>query len=468
MPTFRWKNSIAVLPFLDLSPGKDQEYFCDGMTEELIDRLSNIKELKVPARTSVFTFKGKAEDIRQIGRQLDVQQVLEGSIRKEGKQLRITVQLINASDSFHIWSETYDRELTRVFDIQDEIALAVADRLKFTLLGDEKARLLKRPTDNLEAYDLYLLGRYFFYKGSEADMRRALGYFEQSAGKDPDFALAHLWQGTCYSALCGTGYIAPTESYQKARDAVNKALDLDAGLGEAHAMVGYIKIAFDWDIAGAEREFKQAVRLCPDNIDVLIPYSIFMSVTRRFDQAIAALKHAVEMDPATPVTYYYLGAYGYYMADRFEEAIAQMQKALDIDPGYEWARLFLLSIDAVEGRFAAAAAQADRLAAARPAREDVQFDSFLGWAYAVSGRKEDGLKYLNRLLGLRAVRYVDAYNIGEIYAGLGEKDEAFEWLEKAYEERSGQIFMIQIDHWLKNLRSDPRFKQLLKKMKFSG
>jgi TolB-like protein/Tfp pilus assembly protein PilF len=468
VPASYWKNSIAVLPFLDLSPGKDQEYFCDGMTEELIDRLSNIKELKVPARTSVFTFKGRAEDIREIGRKLDVRNVLEGSIRKEGNQLRITVQLVNASDSFHIWSETFDKELTRVFDVQDEIALTIADKLKFTLLGDEKARLLKRPAGNLEAYDLYLLARYFFYKGTEENINKAIKYSEQAIAKDPKFALAYMWEGYCFSVLCGMGYRSPKEIYQQAKEAAEKALELDEECGEAHASLGYIKICFDWDRAGAEPEFKRALSLCPDSVDVLILYSLFMTVTERLDEAIAGFKHAVELDPATPVTYTYLGGFGYYMAGRFDEAIAQIKKALDIDPNFILAELFLAAIYASKGTYEKAIAQADKLITDLPTSEDAEFLTFMGWVYAVSGRQEDSRKYLNRMLDLRAKRYVDAYLIGEVYAGLGEKDNAFKWLAKSYEEHSGQIFMIRIDNWLNNLRSDPRFKQLLKKMKFDG
>lgn len=232
-PASQWKNSIAVLPFVDMSPQKDQEYFCDGMTEELINRLSNIRELKVPARTSVFTFKGKAEDIREIGRKLDVQQVLEGSVRKEDRQLRITVQLVNVSDSYHIWSETFDKELTKVFAIQDEISLTIADKLKLTLLRDERARLVKSPTENLEAYNLYLLGRYFLNRASaEEDFNKVIGYFEQALAKDPSYALAYVGQATCYSLFCLTGYLAPKEGYPKAIEAAKKALELDEELGE--------------------------------------------------------------------------------------------------------------------------------------------------------------------------------------------------------------------------------------------
>jgi len=465
-PAAQWKNSIAVLPFVDMSPQKDQEYFCDGMTEELINRLSNIKELKVPARTSVFTFKGKAEDIREVGRKLNVEKVLEGSIRKEDGQLRITVQLVNVSDSYHIWSETYDKELTKVFAIQDEIALTIADKLKLTLLSDEKARVVKRPTENLEAYNLYLLGRYFYYKTTEEDLHKAIRYFEQAIAKDPGYALAYSGQATCYSVLCVISGLAPEESYPKAKEAVVKALELDEELGEAHASLGYLKFFLDWDFAGAEREFKRAIKLSPGSVDVYILYSIYLAFMGRFDEAIAGFKRAVELDPASPVTYTYLGGFGYHLAGRFDEAIDQIKKGLDMDPNILLGQLLLASTYALKGMYGEAIAQADKMISVWPTLEDAQILCFLGWVYAVSGRQEKARGFLNRMLDLRAKRYVDAYMIGEVYAGLGEKDKAFEWLNKAYEERAGQMIMIKVDTWVKNLHSDPRYKELLKKVGF--
>jgi len=464
LPASKWKNSIAVLPFVDMSPQKDQEYFCDGMTEELINRLSNIKELKVPARTSSFVFKGKAEDIREIGRKLDVRTVLEGSIRKIDNQLRVTAQLVNISNGFHLWSDTYNRELKDVFSIQDEIASTIADKLKLTLLSDEKARLVKHSTENLEAYNLYLLGRYFYYKTTEEDMNKAIRYFEQAIAKDPGYALAYAGQATCYSVLCTTGYLAPKESYPKAKEAVVKALELDEELGEAHASLGYLKFFLDWDFAGAERDFKRAVKLSPGNVDVYILNSLYLTFLGRFDEAIAGFKRAVELDPASPLTYTYLGGFGYQMAGRYDESIVQIKKGLDMDPSIFFGQLFLASVFALKGTYGEAISQADKVLSAWPTLEDVQVLSFLGWVNAVSGRQEKARNFLNRMLDLRARRYVDAYLIGAVYAGLGEKDKAFEWLTKAYEEHAGQMVCIRVDPWIKNLRSDPRYKELLKKM----
>jgi TolB-like protein/tRNA A-37 threonylcarbamoyl transferase component Bud32 len=372
--------SVAVLPFEDLSPGKDQEYFCDGMTEELINRLSNIRGLKVPARTSVFTFKGKASDIHDIGLKLNVGTVLEGSIRKIGNQLRITARLINVSDGFDLWSDTYNREPKDVFKIWDDIALTIADKLKLTLLSDEKARLVKHSTENLEAYNFYLLGRYFINKGTlERDYQKALGYADQALARDPKFAMAYALKAGGYSVLCAVGYLAPQESYPQAKEAVMKALELDDGLGEAHAQLGYIKMLFDWDLAAAGEEFKRALRLSPGSADVYILYSLYLTMSGRFDEASGGFKRAIELDPASPGTYWYLG-FGYYIAGRYDEAIA------------------------------------------------------------------------------------DAFLIGEVCASLGDKEKAFEWLDQAYEEHAGQMMFIRIDPWWKELRSDPRYQDMLRRV----
>jgi TolB-like protein/Tfp pilus assembly protein PilF len=464
IPTSKWKNSIAVLPFVDMSPQKDQEYFCDGMTEELINRLSNIRELKVPARTSSFVFKGKAEDIREIGRKLDVQTVLEGSIRKIDNQLRVTAQLVNIANGFHLWSETYNRELKDVFSIQDEIASTIADKLEVTLLSDEKARLVRHSTENLEAYNLYLLGRYFYYKTTEEDINQAIRYFEQAIAKDPNYAPAYMGLAISYGVLCTVGYLAPQASYPKAKEAIKKALELDDKLGEAHATLAYLKWAFDWDLAGAEHEFKRAIKLSSGSVDVYILYSIYLTMMERFDEAIAGFKRSVELDPATPTNYIYLAGFGYHIEGRYDEAIAQLKKALDMDPSFLLGQLFLASAYALKGMSREAIAQADKVLSAWPTTEDVQTLSFLGWVYAASGKQEKSRDILKRMLDLRARRYVDAYLIAVVYAGLGEKDTAFGWLDKAYEEHAGQLVCIKADPWNKNLRSDPRYKELLRKM----
>ena len=462
-----WKRSIAVLPFSNLSPEKDQEYFCDGLSEEIINALSHVRELRVVARTSAFAFKGKEIDVREIGKRLKVDAVLEGSVRKAGDRLRITVQLVNVADGYHLWSERFDRALKDVFDIQDEVTLEVVDKLKLTLLGDERARVVKRSTSNLEAYNLYLLGRYFFYKGStEKDYRRVIGLYEQALAKDPDYALCYASLATCYGFQSLNGYLAPKEGYPKAIEAAEKALALDEELGEAHASLGNLMWFFNWDSAGAEREFKRALQLNPGSSDAYILFSIYLTTTGRFDEAIAGFKRLLELDPATPVSSIMLGGWGYMFSGRYNEAIEQIRIGIEMEPGILWGRLYLAVSYALKGAFKEALAEADKVISTSSPLDDLMVLSFLGWVYAVSGRPEKARGLLDRMLELRAGRYVDAFIIGEVYAGLGEKEKAFEWLNRAYEERAAQMIFLKIDPFIRNLHSDPRYEELLKKTGF--
>jgi tetratricopeptide (TPR) repeat protein len=267
-----------------------------------------------------------------------------------------------------------------------------------------------------------------------------------------------------YYFLCINGYLAPSDGYPKAKAAAMKALNLDDSLGEAHTSLANIMLIFDWNFSGAEHEFKRALKLNPGSLDVYFPYLMCLVATGRFDDAIAGFKRAVELDPASPANYVNLGGWGYQFAGRYDESILQIKKGLDMDPSILYGQLFLASAYALKGMYEEAIAQADKVLSAQPAAEDLQILSFLGWVYAVSGRQEKARTLLNRMLELRTRRYVDAYLIGDVYAGLGEKDKAFEWLNRAYEEHAGQMIFIKIDPWNKNLHSDPRYKELLKKM----
>jgi len=458
-------KSIAVLPFEDMSPLKDQEYFCDGMTEELIGRLSNIRDLRVPSRTSVFLFKGRALDIREVGDKLKVQTVLEGSIRKSGNQLRITIQLIDVADGYHLWSETYNRELKDVFAIQDEISSAIANKLKLTLLDEEKAKLTKRPTENIESYNLYLLGLYYLYKYNEDGFRKGIEYFEQAIAKDSCYALAYTSKANCYTSLYLDGYLAYKETYSKAKAAAARALELDDHLGETHASFGEVKLFFEWDFSGAEREFMRALELSPDSWECHKSYALYLSIMGKFDDAITGFKRAVELEPASPASNVMLALWGYGFAGRHDEAIAQSRRTLALDPNYYGAQFALLYDYALSGMYSEAIAQVERLIAAHdtPANNPNLFLT-IAWAYAVSGKEEKARHLLSQLLDIRTQRYVDAYMIATVYVGLGDKDRAFEWLTKGFEERSSQMTFLTYDPMFMILRSDPRFKELIRKI----
>jgi len=459
--------SLAVLPFTNMSADKENEYCCDGLSEELINALSNIRDLRVVARTSAFAFKGKEIDIREVGEKLNVGAILEGSVRKSGQRLRITAQLINVEDGYHIWSGQFDREMKDIFDIQEEMSLTIVDHLKLKLLRDEKKKLLKHSTEDPEAYRLYLLARYFFYKASsEEDFRKVIGYFEQAIARDPRYAQAYAGKATVYCLFFLSGYLAPTEFYPKASEAALKALEIDEELGDAHASLGTLKWLYDWDFSGAENEFKRALSLNPGSPDAYVPYSMFLTQAGRFDEAIAGFKRTVELDPATPANYALLGMWGYYFAARYDEAIEQIQKALDMEPSLLWGEMFLAAVYASKGMHEEAVALADKVISVPQNRDNVQSLSVLGWVYAASGKQEKARDLLNRMLELRAKRYVDAYLIADSYAGLEEKDKAFEWLDKAHEERAAQFVFIKIDPWMENLRSDPRYWELLRRTGF--
>ena len=459
-------KSIAVLPFEDMSPLKDQEYFCDGMTEELIGRLSNIRDLRVPSRTSVFLFKGRTFDIREIGDKLKVQTVLEGSIRKSGNQLRITTQLINVADGYHIWSETFDRELKDVFAIQDEIAMAIADRLKLTPLGEEKAKLFKRPTANVEAYNLYLLGQYFLNKFNKGSYGKSLAYFQQAVAKDPSFALGYVGLANCQYYLYIDGFVNYKDSYPEAKAAVTKALELDDNLGEAHAALGGLKLFFEWDMVGAEREFKRALELSPDNSECLTSYANYLTVAGRCDEAIGGYKRAVDLDPVSPAAHCWLGSWGYLCAGRFDEGIAEIKKALSLYPGFGFGSTFLSQLYVFKGMHSEAVSLADSLMSAHHTLENDPWTVLtLAWVYAESGREKNARDILRQALDYRTSKYLDAYVVACVYAGLGDKDKAFEWLTKGYEERASQMIFLKVDRAFTDLRSDPRFSDLLRKMK---
>ena len=459
VPACKWKNSIAVLPFVDMSPQKDQEYFCDGMTEELINRLSNIKELKVPARTSAFMFKGKAEDIREIGRKLDVQTVLEGSIRKEDHQLRITVQLVNVSDSYHIWSETFDRELTKVFSIQDEVALTIADKLKLTLMREDKTKLVKRPTENLEAYNLYLQGRYFWNKRTAEEIRKAIDFFNQAIERDSHYALAYVGLADCYLLLPSYGRFPIREVLPKAKEAVSRALEVDDTLAEAHTSLAAV-IESEGAAADAEREYKRAIELNPNYPMVHLWYHVFLRFRGRLDEAEAEIRRAKELDPLSLIINSGWGDM-LYLKKKYDQAIQQYSKTLELDQSFAEARRMRGKCYQQKGMFEEAIADFQK------AREDFGNNPYglgdLGNAYAVSGEKTRAIEVLKNLLELSKQGYSLNYDIAFVYCGLGDKDKAFEYLEKAYNVKE-EMADFKVDPAWESLRSDPRYQPLLERL----
>jgi len=461
--------SIAVLPFTNLSADKEQEYFCDGMAEEIINALTHVEGLHVVARTSAFAFKGKHEDIREIGRQLNVKTLLEGSVRKAGNRLRITAQLVNVVDGYHLWSEKYDRDIGEeycpgdIFAIQDGISLAVVDKLKVKLLGGEKAKLVKRHTKDIDAYNLYLKGRFFWNKRTQEGYQKSLEYFQRAIERDPSYALAYAGTADCYDLLGWYDYLPPEEAFPRAKAAAEKALEVDETLAEANASLGWISANYDWDWLAAESKYKRAIELNPSYATVHQWYAEYLSYMGRHDESIAEAKRAQELDPLSIIINNDLGQVLYY-ARQYDRAIEQLQKVLELDPDFIIAHFFLAFLYAQKAMYEEAIAEVQK-AMNLSGGGDLLMVAQLGTIYSSSGRRDEAKKVLDELYQLSKQRYVSPFYIALIYVGLRQKNQAFEWLEKAYEERDHWLETLKVHPMLDSLRSDPRFTKLLKKMR---
>jgi serine/threonine protein kinase len=449
-------NSIAVLPFTNMSADAENEYFCDGLAEELLNALAKIDDLKVAARTSAFSFKNKNTNISKIGNILNVRTVLEGSVRKSGNRLRITVQLVNAANGFHLWSERYDREMQDIFDVQDEITLAVVDALKVKLLGEEKVALLKRYTDNTEAYQLYLRGRFFWNKFTFEDFQKSIDCFNQVLVLDPNYNLAYTGLSDAYVMLSGFGALSPLEAKPKAKAAALKALLLDDQLSNAHTSLGFILQDYDYDFAGAEREFKRAIKLQPGNSSARQFYGQLLTRLGRHKESSAEFRQALEIDPLSVVGNWVYG-FSLFEARRYDEAIAQIKKVLELDVNFPPAYLSLAFIYQVQGEYAASVEEA------------AKFNEFVGNPQTAAVIRESFAEggwqgFLRAMTGMRRPPDLPSYVAATFYAALGENSEAFDELNKAYENRESYLVMLKADPRLDSLRDDPRFQGLMRRV----
>ncbi|MGC2111631.1 MAG: tetratricopeptide repeat protein [Candidatus Korobacteraceae bacterium] len=448
-------SSIAVLPFADMSPEKNQEYFSDGLAEELLNELAKTPGLRVAARTSSFQFKGKSGDLPAIGKQLDVGTVLEGSVRKEGNRVRIAAELVKVEDGFQLWSGTYDRDLNDVFAVQDEIARAITSELKVRLLNS-KAEITPQRATNSEAYNAYLQGRYFYERRTQDDLGKAFQYFEQAVKLDPQYARA--WSALAWALIARTEAAYGSsfeEGYRLARSAAERALQLDPGLAEAHAAIGRIKRTNDWDWSGAETSFQRALALEPQNTIVLLGASSLAASLGRFDQAIALNRRAVEIDPLSVVAHVSLGVHAYY-AGQQDLATDAYQKSLAISPDDPEAHylLGLVYLTRSKPQQALAEFQKDQRSSEKSVGEAL--------AYSALGSKAEADLALAQLIA--NYKFQAAYQIAEVYAFRGEVDRAFEWLELARTHHDAGLPAIKGDPLLKNLYHDPRYAEFLRKM----
>jgi TolB-like protein len=445
-------TSIAVLPFVDMSSEKNEEYFADGLAEELLNDLAKTPGLRVAARTSSFQFKGRTEDLRTVGEKLNVGNILEGSVRKEGNKVRITAQLIKAADGFHLWSDTYDRELNDILSVQDDIARSVAASLKIPLLGTKSAVRAV----NGEAYNACLQARYFYERADEESMARAVEYFERAIQIDASYAAA--WAGLADARLlqAGLGYIPLEEGYRKAKEAATRALTLDPDLADAHEAMGSIKTNYEWNWAGADASFQRALALQPGNVRAIVAAGELARTLGRIDEAVALNRRAVELDPLNAWAYTDLGVHEYY-AGRMGEALAAFKKVLELNPERPLIPEAVARVYLAEGRVNEALAEAER-------EPDPLWRSFgLALAYFAVGRKRESDTVLAEFINKN--HDGAAYQIAEIYGFRGDTEHAFNWLERAYRQRDSGLVFIKGDPLLRSLERDPRYVAFLKKMR---
>ncbi len=456
------KSRIAVLPFVDLSAQEDHTYFADGMTEELIAQLSQIRGLTVIARTSVMKYKGTLKDVATIGRELQVGTILEGSVRKVDNQVRISAQLVDVASQGHLWSQEYDRELKGVFKIQNDIATRVAQRLKVQLTAGEKRRIEEQGTGNLEAYTLYLQGLYYRNKWTEESLRKAIAYFEQAIDRDPNYALAYAGIADAYLLLpFFSATTQPMEVYPRVMSAVEQALQRGESFGAVHTTAASAKLWYAWDWAGAEYAFKQALALSPNDAAAHRRYAWYLMTMGRLQDAIAVIHRAQELNPLSPGISRNVGLV-FYFARQYDRAIAQFRTTLEMDANFRTAYSGLVYAYIQKRMYAEALAACQQMLDRWGRDPWILWD--LGYASAVSGKRDQAREVLAELQERAQHAYIRPLAFAWISIGLDEKDPAFAWLDKAYDERDPYLTLLNADPVYDSLRADPRFTALLQKI----
>jgi eukaryotic-like serine/threonine-protein kinase len=460
-------TSIAVLPFANMSAAEEDEYFCDGLAEELLNALARIDALKVAARTSAFSFKGKNATVGTIARTLGVTNILEGSIRRSGNRVRISVQLINAADGYQLWSERYDREMSDIFALQDEITLAVVAALKVTLFGDEKAAVLRRYTEDAEVYELFLKGRFHLYKYTAQGWKGAIEFFEKAIDRQPGYAPAYAGIAAARGCQWFFGILPAEETIPQCRSAISQALASDADLAEAYLPLAIIAFFHDWDWQRAEQTFRQSTTLNPNNAEALSYYAMFLAFEGHFDEAIRLNRRALTLDPLAPLINMN-GGWTYFAAGMLAEASQQAARMIESDPDFYGAYWLQGAIHLSEGEFERAVAQL-RTAVSLGGHQIVIAD--LASACSLAGRDDEAAAILRQLLEMRRQRYVPAICLARVYSRTGDTAKAIEWLETAFAERNGEMVLLkgEIDgaapgDALRRLADEPRVMALLESM----
>ena len=450
-------HSIAVMPLVNASGDPNLEYLSDGITENIINSLSRLPRLKVMARATVFRYKGQEADPIKVGHDLKVGAMLTGRVVQQGNNLTVNVDLMNVADGTQLWGEKYDRKLSDIFAVQEEIARQISDKLRLKLTGEEQQQLSKRYTENAEAYRAFLLGRFFWERRTEDGMKKGIQHFQQAIDSDPSYALAYVGLADCYLILYDYGFLSPQESAPKARAAATKALEIDDTLAEAHASLAYFKFSYEWDWPGAEAEFRRAIELSPNYATAHHWYGYYLAVRGRFDESLAEMRRGEEIDPLSLIIKTNIGRLLFWER-KYDLAIAQFKSVLEIDPNFASAREKLAEAYEAKQMYPEAIAEYQKWAALVG---DGELAAQLGPAYAASGYKGAITKWIEHLGQTREQDYTQR---AMLHAAVGDKEQAFLWLGKAYEARSTWLYQLRVAPVFDGLRSDARFADLQKRI----
>jgi TolB-like protein/DNA-binding SARP family transcriptional activator/tetratricopeptide (TPR) repeat protein len=456
------RNSIAVLPFVNMGSDQENEYLADGITDDLITALAQVPGLRVPGRTSAFQFKGKNVAVRKIGEQLKVAALLEGSVRSVGNTTRVTAQLVDVATGYHLWARSYDLDRKDLFTIQDEVCRTIVDTLKVRLAGEQETGVIRHHTRNVEAYKLYVKGRHFWNKRTERNLKKAIHFFQEAIDSDPTYAVAYSGLADTYHQLGYGNYLAPRDAFPKAKSAAAMALQLDPRLAEAHASLGYVRMYFDWDFPAAERDFQRAIRLNPSYVAARHWHSVYLTAMQRPKEARDEIARAQQLDPLSVPIATDVGFELHYNGQN-EQAIQQLRSALEMNPKFPLAHFWLGRIYTTQGRYDQALTELE--AVGPTLREWQPTLAARGYLYGVWGKRAQAQRVLEDFRALAARgKFVTSYGVALVYAGLGDTEQAFLWLDKACAERSHWLVWLRLDPRWATLRTDLRFKALLRKV----
>jgi TolB-like protein/Tfp pilus assembly protein PilF len=452
-------DSIAILPFVNASNNPDAEYLSDGISESLINSLSQVPNLRVVPRSTVFRYKGRDIDPQTVGKELGVRAVLTGRLVQRGDTLSIQTELVDVTEQSTLWGEQYNRKLADLLAVQEEISREISSKLRLKLSGEERKRLDKRYTENTEAYQLYLKGRYYWNKRTAEDLKKGIDYFRQAIDMDPNYALAYAGLADSYNVLPIWTPIETKEAYPKAKSASLKALEIDETLAEAHTSLAYAMYRYDWDWPGAEREFKRAIELKPNYAIAHQWYSFYLSSIGRVDEAIVEIKRAQDLEPLSLFINSDVGV-AFYRTRQYDQAIAQLRKTIEIDPTFGYSHYCLGLVYEQKGMHDAAIEEMKKAVEFSQAPDLIL--ASLGHSYAVAGKRAEALDVLDQMKEKAKREHVSAYFVALIYTGLGDKDLAFVWFDKACQEREYFMPRLNDDLRLDSIRSDPRFADLMR------